>query len=189
MNTPARRSQVSSQRSVPAPGVAACRPASPPPGVARTARRWTRGRTLLLALALILGAVWGSPVAHAHAPALATVTSEVALVATPSPEAAVLALLPVGTEVELTGAADGAFLAVAAGGQVGWARADSLNGGIATATARVDVTLRAAPSADGAVLGAVPAGSTVMLTGAAVDGFLAAAFAGTGGWLPAAALA
>ena len=42
---------------------------------------------------------------------------------------------------------------------------------------------------DGAILGAVQAGSTVILTGASVDGFLAASFDGTGGWLPANAVA
>jgi uncharacterized protein YraI len=143
----------------------------------------------MVALALILAAVLASPVAHAHAPALATVTADLVLLAAPSPEAAVLALLPAGTEVELTGAAEGGYLELTAQGQSGWAAAAGLNGGIATAVIHVEASLYAAPNADGAVLGGVPAGSTVILTGAAVDGFVAASFAGIGGWLPAAALA
>jgi hypothetical protein len=34
----------------------------------------------------------------------------------------------------------------------------------------------------------VPAGATVILTGATVDGFAAASYAGTGGWIAGAAL-
>ena len=143
----------------------------------------------MIVLALILGVTLSSPVAYAHAPALATVTSEVSLRSAPSAEATVLALLPAGTEVELTGAASGAFLEIATQGYFGWVEARGLNGGIATAAVLLDVNLRAAPMSDGEDLGAIPAGSTVILTGAAVDGFVAAAFNGTGGWLPATALA
>jgi hypothetical protein len=60
---------------------------------------------------------------------------------------------------------------------------------IDTAPVILDASLRAAPTADGEILGAVQAGSTVILTGASVDGFLAASVAGTGGWLPASAVA
>jgi hypothetical protein len=141
------------------------------------------------ALALILGAALGGPVALAHAPALVTASADVALRAAPSAEAPVLAVLPTGAEVELTGAADGEFLEIASADRRGWANAGGFDGGIDTAPVVVDASLRAAPRADGEILGAVPAGGTVILTGASVDGFLAASFAGTGGWLPASALA
>jgi uncharacterized protein YraI len=150
---------------------------------------WRQVRTLLFVLATILGVALSSAIAHAHAPALATTTSDVGLLSAPSPEARVLTVLRAGTEVELTGAASGAFLEIVIQGRRGWAEANGLNGGIATAVVLLDVQLRAAPSADGEVLGTIPGGSTVILTGATVDGFVAAAFNDTGGWLPAAALA
>ena len=113
----------------------------------------------------------------------------VALYEAPSADAPVLAELPAGTEIELTGAAAGAFLEATFDGQVGWTRVDTLDGRIDTAAVVVAASLRAAPNNDGAILGAVQAGSTVILTGAAVDGFLAAAVDGIGGWLPATAVA
>jgi hypothetical protein len=107
----------------------------------------------------------------------------------PSADAPVLAELWAGTEIELTGAAEGDFLEATFDGQRGWTRVDSLDGMIDTAPVVLDASLRAAPNQDGAILGAVQAGSTVILTGASVDGYLAASFAGTGGWLPASAVA
>jgi uncharacterized protein YraI len=130
-----------------------------------------------------------SPAALAHGPALATTTTTVTLHVAPGGNTPVLAELLAGTEVELTGAAEGEFLEVASGGQLGWVRVDSLAGEIDTALLVSDASLRAAPNNDGAILGAVQAGSTVILTGASVDGFLAASFDGTGGWLPATAVA
>jgi hypothetical protein len=150
---------------------------------------WRALRALAIALVLVLGMVLGAPAASAHAPALATTTADVALYEAPSADAPVLTQLPVGTEVELTGAAAGEFLEINVAGQAGWVSVDSLDGMIDTAPVILDVSLRAAPTADGEILGAVQAGSTVILTGASVDGFLAASFAGTGGWLPAAAVA
>jgi hypothetical protein len=170
-----------------------------PSGAARSAFRhsaavggtsWSRPlRALAIALGLVLAMLLGTPAAFAHAPGQATTTADVALHEAPSADAPVLTQLPVGTEVELTGAAGGEFLEVTFAGQVGWTFVDSLDGMIDTATVILDASLRAAPTADGEILGAVQAGSTVILTGASVDGFLAASFAGTGGWLPAAAVA
>lgn len=141
-----------------------------------------------MALTLLLGAIGGGPEARAHAPALATAAANLALLAAPGAEASVLAVVPAGSEVELTGVADGTFLEVTADGRLGWASAVLLDDGIATATLAADAGLRAAPSTEGQVLGIVPAGSTVILTGAFVDGYRAASFAGTGGWLPATAV-
>ena len=146
-------------------------------------------QALAIVLALILGVLLATPAALAHAPALATTTANVALYEAPSTDAPVLAELPAGTEIALTGAAEGQFLEATCDGQRGWTRVDTLAGMIDTALVVVDAGLRAAPNPDGAILSAVPAGSTVILTGAAVDGFLAAAVNGIGGWLPVTALA
>ena len=151
---------------------------------------WSRAlRALAIALVLVIGMLFGTPVAFAHAPGLATTTADITLHEAPSADASVVMQLPVGTEVELTGAAEGKFLEVTVAGQVGWTSVHSLDGMIDTAPVILDASLRAAPTADGEILGAVQAGSTVILTGASVDGFLAASFAGTGGWLPASAVA
>lgn len=151
---------------------------------------WSRPlRALAIALGLVLAMLLATPAAFAHAPGHATTTADVALYEAPSADAPVLTQLPVGTEVELTGAAEGEFIEVTFAGHVGWTSVDGLDGMIDTATVILDASLRAAPTADGEILGAVQAGSTVILTGASVDGFLAASFAGTGGWLPASAVA
>ena len=154
-------------------------------GVSRLRPLWA----LAIALVLVLGMLLGTPAAFAHAPGLETTTADFALLEAPSADAPVLTQLPVGTEVELTGAAQGQFLEVTVAGQAGWISVGGLDGMIDTAPVILDTSLRAAPAADGKILGAVQAGSTVILTGASVDGFLAASFAGTGGWLPAAAVA
>jgi len=150
---------------------------------------WRPVRTVAMALALILWALLGGPPALAHAPAMVTTSRDVPLRAAPSDEAEVLVLLPTGAEVELTGAADGDFLEVSSADQIGWARVNSFENSLDTAPVVVDASLRAEPTPEGRVLGAVQAGSTVILTGASVDGFLAASFDGTGGWLPASAVA
>jgi hypothetical protein len=156
---------------------------------ARGASRWRPLRALAIALALILGALFAAPAALAHAPALATTTANVALYEAPSADAPVMAELPRGTEIELTGAAEGDFLEATFDGELGWTRVNSLDGEFDTAPVVINASLRAAPNNEGAILGAVRAGSTVILTGASVDGFLAASFDGTGGWLPASAVA
>lgn len=165
------------------------RPMSLHPMAAQAVSGWRMMRMLAIVLALILGMALAAPAALASAPALATASTDVALLAAPSVEAAVLAMLPAGAEVELTGAADGEFLEVSSDGQLGWATVRGLDGRLDTAAVVLDASLRAAPSEDGEILGAVQAGSTVILTGASVDGYLAASFAGTGGWLPASAVA
>jgi len=165
------------------------RPTSTRAKMAQGVDGWRPVRMLAIVLALILGIALVAPAALAHAPAMATTSTDVALLAAPNAEAEVLATLPAGAEVELTGAADGEFLEVSSDGQLGWAAVHSLDGRIDTAPVVLDASLRAAPNEDGEILGAVQAGSTVILTGASVDGYLAASFAGTGGWLPASAVA
>jgi len=156
---------------------------------ARGASRWRPLRTAAVAMALFFGAMLSGPVAFAHSAALETTTADIALYEDPSTDAPVLAELPAGTEIELTGAAEGDFLEATFDGLRGWTRVDKLDGNFDTAPVVLDASLRAAPNEEGAILGAVQAGSTVILTGASVDGYLAASFDGTGGWLPASAVA
>jgi uncharacterized protein YraI len=140
--------------------------------------------------ALLLGLLVVAPSGLAHAPALATTLSDLAVRATPSGDAAVVVELPAGTTVELTGSAAGDFLEIVVDGAQGWVGVEQVDaGGLDTAAVITDAVLRAEPSTGGAILRDVPAGGTVLLTGAAVDGYLAAAFEGTGGWLAANALA
>jgi hypothetical protein len=55
--------------------------------------------------------------------------------------------------------------------------------GIDTAVTVADTPLLDAPMPDASVLENVPEGRAVILTGARVDGYDAAAYAGTGGWI------
>src|SRR4051812_41290805 len=86
--------------------------AAPASWHAVTTRGASRRRPLqVLAIVLaLIGVLLAAPAALAHAPALATTTATVALYEAPSGEAMVLAELPAGTEIELTGAAEGEFL-------------------------------------------------------------------------------
>jgi hypothetical protein len=155
------------------------------------ARRRAPGWLLVsLALALLVGlgsfaALPATVVAHAAGIAVAELTQP--LWEAPSVESAVLTELPAGAEMELTGHASGEFVEVVAGDLTGWVEVGMIHAGqIKTATTTALTPITAEPSADGRLLALVPAGDTVILTGAAVDEFLAGSYDGTGGWLPAA---
>ena len=151
-----------------------------------------RGRPFLafaFGLVLLLGAMVAVPTALAYAPGLATAMTDVDLHAEPVLDAPVLSVVPAGATLELTGEAAGDFVQVSVDGQQGWADVARLDaGGLETATVTTDASLRAEPNSDADVLGVAPAGSTVLLTGAAVDGYLAASFDGTSGWVDASSL-
>jgi hypothetical protein len=145
-----------------------------------------------LVLALLFGfgslAMLPATVA-AHAAGIAVAELTQPLWEAPSPESAVLTELPAGAEMELTGQASGEFVEVVAGDLTGWVDVSLIHAGqIETATTTVLTPITAEPSADGQLLTLVPAGDTVILTGAAIDDFLAGSYDGTGGWLPAANL-
>ncbi|HEX2280505.1 MAG TPA: hypothetical protein VHG52_01960 [Thermomicrobiales bacterium] len=55
--------------------------------------------------------------------------------------------------------------------------------GIDTATTATDTPLLDAPMSDASVLEIILEGQAVILTGATVDGYDAAAYDGTGGWI------
>ena len=145
--------------------------------------------TAAIGLLVLLGVAALAPAALAHAPALATAEADVNLRSAPSADAVVLTTVPLGATVELTGAAMGDYVEIGFGGRTGWAIASLLDaGGVQPAVASADLNLRAAPFPDAQVLQVVPAGSTLLVTGATVDGFIAVSFLGAGGRVSAALL-
>ncbi len=145
--------------------------------------------TIAASLAVALSGTVAIQFASAHAPALATVTTDAALYASPDSVAPILAHLASGATITLTGTAVGDYLEIVAGDVQGWVGVDDLDDGrFDTAHVDVDTSLRGGTGTDASIVQHVPAGSTVTLTGASLDGFLAATFDGAGGWIPAAAI-
>lgn len=143
--------------------------------------------TALLFGMLVLAFAIAAPDASAKAPPLATTVVDVSVYAAPDITSDVIGAVPAGTEIELTGEAAPGFLAVYVNGGIGWIPAQflSLSGrpGIDTATALVDTPLLEAPMRDAGVVTMVPEGASVILTGARVDGFDAASYESSGGWI------
>jgi hypothetical protein len=143
---------------------------------------------LVPALALLLLVI--SPVGEstlAKAPPLATTVLETEALSAPDYDATLIAVVPAGVEVELTGEAAPGFLGVYYDGQAAFVPAQYLSLGerprIDTAVAIEDTPLLDAPMRDADVRLTVPEGQTVIITGATVDGYDAAAYEGTGGWI------
>lgn len=153
-------------------------------------RRAPRSAVGLGALLLaVVAALLGGGLAAAHAPALAVAVVDAAVRADPATGSPVIDALAAGETVDLTGSAATGFLEIVVEGGAGWVPVDLLDaGGLTLGTLAVEAPLRAEPFADGAPVRSLPAGGTVLLTGAERDGFLAAAFEGTAGWLSADAL-
>jgi hypothetical protein len=148
----------------------------------------------LAVIALVaLCSVTGGQGASAKAPALATTVLPVDLRAAPAYDAATVAGVSEGIELELTGDAAPGFLAVYLDGQTLWVPAQYLavgdRPGIDTAVTSQDTPLLDAPMRDAAVLQIIPNSEAVILTGASVDGYDAAAHDGAGGWVDARDLA
>jgi len=142
------------------------------------------------ALALLFAVAIIAPTtqkASAKAPPLATAVLDTEALGTPDYDAERVALIPQGAEVELTGEAAPGFLSVYYDGQVVWVPAQSLSlgirPGIDTAVTVADTPLLDAPMRDASVLEIIREGEAVILTGANVDGYDAAAHDGTGGWI------
>jgi hypothetical protein len=159
-----------------------------PASFARTADNRLLAR-LTLVVIVILSLPFGTLQALAKAPPHATTLISATARVEPSESAQAAGTIPAGTEVELTGHAAPGFLSVYYDGQVVWVPGQDLtlggHPGIETADAARDTPLRLAPTPDGEVVGIVPAGETVILTGAQIDGYLAGSYNGTGGWLDA----
>ena len=147
-----------------------------------------RRKSLLTLLVLVLVAVSPlSPGTAAKAPPMATTVLEVNALAAPEMDAAVVVVLPADAEVELTGNSAPGFLGVVYDGQEVFVPAQYLSlgmrPGIDTAMAVEDTPLLEAPLRDADVQLTVPEGQTVILTGATVDGYDAASYDGSGGWI------
>lgn len=138
--------------------------------------------TLVLALSL---ATAGS--VDAKAPPHATTLVATGVFSTPDLTGEQIGTLDPGTELELTGSAAPGFLGVIYGEGEAWVPSTNLTTGvrpgIETAVAIVDAPLTDAPRRDSGIVSYVPEGESVILTGAAVDGYYAASYNGTGGWI------
>lgn len=127
-----------------------------------------------------------------------TVTEELNLRAGPTTASTILAVMPAGTTLAITGAAEQGFLPVNYDGVAGWAYNAYLSTGGAPAgpapapaaptsgdgasTVTDDLNLRSNASLDSAVLTVMPTGATVTLTGGSDNGFVAVRYGGIEGW-------
>ncbi len=148
------------------------------------------GLRLLCALALLFVIAVFAPIAQdasAKAPPLATTVLDAEALAAPDYDAAPVAVIPQGAEVELTGEAAPGFLGVYYDGQAVWVPAQYLSlgdrPGIDTGVTVADSPLLDAPMRDASVLEIILEGEAVILTGASVDGYDAASHDGAGGWI------
>lgn len=154
--------------------------------LARLARNGPRG--LLVGLALLLATLGpGSLDALASAPPFVTATIDAGVYATPDFISEPIGTIPAGADIEITGNAAPGFLEVYYGGGTAWVPSQYLSlgvrPGIDTATTVRDTPLIDAPMPEANVLAIVPADETVILTGASVNGYDAAAHDGVGGWI------
>lgn len=123
----------------------------------------------------------------AAAPPLnATTTERVELLAAPGGAGDLVTVLPPGIRVGMVGAEEGGYVPVEHGGRRGWvAAALLLRDDAPAATLTADVNLRAEPSAAGAILGVLPAGTGVTPTGPEREGYLPVSADGIEGWVAA----
>jgi len=148
------------------------------------------GLRLLFALALASVVGVFAPVAHdasAKAPPLAMTVLDTEALTEPGYDAASTVVIPQATEVELTGEAAPGFLAVYYDGEAVWVPAEHLSlgnqPGIDTSVTLMDTPLLDAPMPDALVLEIILKEQAVILTGADVGGYDAAAHDGTAGWI------
>jgi hypothetical protein len=123
----------------------------------------------------------------AKAPPHATTIVTTEVFATPDLTGDAIDTVGPGVELELTGSAAPGFLGVVYGEGEAWIPSTNLTTGVRpgveTALAVADAPLMEAPRRDSGIVSYVPEGESVILTGAAVDGFYAASYNGAGGWI------
>lgn len=120
-------------------------------------------------------------------------TSDLNLRAGPSTGDAVLAVMPPGASVTLSGGSSNGFLSVVYNGVEGWAYADYLStggapspGGQSTPAATTSaLNLRSGPGPGNAVITVMPAGASITVTGDPQAGFFPVTYNGTSGWAAA----
>src|SRR3954447_20608735 len=153
----------------------------------RTPPRRPSHRLRALTLALVPGACAIVPHdALAKAPPLATTVFDTEASAAPDYNAGPVAVIPQGAEVEITGEAAPGFPGVYYDGQAVWVPAQYLSLGVRpsidTRVTVADTPLLDAPMPDASVLEIILEGQAMIVTGASVDGYDAAAHDGTGDW-------
>ncbi len=127
----------------------------------------------------------------------ATVTEALNLRAGPSTEDRVLAVMPGGARITVTGAGSNGYYPVVYNGTSGWAYGDWIkadgaapqtpsDAGMATVTEALN--LRSGPSTSNKVITVMPAGALVTLTGEGRNGYVSVNYNGTSGWAYAAYL-
>jgi hypothetical protein len=125
--------------------------------------------------------------AKAKAPTLASTVLDITELAAPEHSTTEIAVIPRGTEIELSGEAAPGFLAVYYDGQVVWVPGQNLTlgvrPGIDTAVVVEFTPLLDAPMPESTILDTVPEGQAVIASGASVDGYDAVTYEGTGGWI------
>jgi uncharacterized protein YraI/uncharacterized protein YkwD len=110
----------------------------------------------------------------------------------PGPDYGVVAQIPEGSEMVVSGVAEAGYIPVTFSGFTGWVAEQyiSLPEPVATtASATQALNLRAGPAVTDAILLVIPAGGQVSLTGASQDGYLGVTYGGSQGWADAAYLA
>jgi hypothetical protein len=140
----------------------------------------------MIALVCALGLGREQDVA-AKAPPHATSIVTTGVFSTPDLTGDQIGTVAPGAELELTGNAAPGFLGVVYGEGEAWIPSTNLTTGVRpgvdTAIAVVETALTDAPIRESGIVSYVPEGESVILTGASVDGFYAASYNGTGGWI------
>jgi uncharacterized protein YraI len=127
----------------------------------------------------------------------ASVLSSLNLRAGPSTSDRVLAVMPTGATITLTGESSNGFLKATYNGTTGWAYADYVgtsgsagdspdadpgSGNAGSASTTSSLNLRSGPNTSSRVLLVMPSGASVTLTGESSGGFLGVTYRGTSGW-------
>jgi uncharacterized protein YraI len=163
---------------------------------------WARGGifrtvTLLAIFAIAFGGLISTP-SPARAASL-TATDAVNLRSGPGTNYGVIRVIPEGAAVEVTGAAEAGFYPVTYNGSSGYASADYLSSGGGGNTSSGGPTgtryvtggalnFRSGPSTGDSVIGVLPNGAAVQLTGEQANGFARVTYNGRSGWAFAAYL-
>ena len=141
--------------------------------------------------------LWQADISHqdacngaAPSPTNASTSDDVNFRSGPGTSFDVLDVLATGTRVLVTSGASNGFYPVNIDGTSGWVFGDYLapddgNAADRMATTTDDVNFRAGPSTSDDIMGELPVGSLVTLTGQASGDFLSVSFRGRDGWVAA----
>lgn len=157
-------------------------------------RRAVLGKAFGIGAAALAVSVAGKPIiADAQSVTQYKTTAALNFRSGPGPSYAVMAVIPGGTIVAHTGAAANGYYEVGYNGTYGWAHRDYLaavgNSGpsqppiVGNARTTAAVNLRSGPGTGHPVLGVVPAGTWVGVSGTVQNGFRAVSAGGQAGWI------